>query len=61
MRQEIKEIRCNVTNCVYNEDGRKCMAGHIDVGPSNASTSSETLCGTFENEKGTSKGCGCSF
>lgn len=48
MKHEIKEIKCNAVNCVYNEDGRKCVAGHIEVGPSSACTCAETICATFE-------------
>ncbi len=45
----IREISCNAKNCVYNENGQKCVAGHINVGTSTACTSSETFCSTFKN------------
>lgn len=44
----IKEISCNAKNCVYNEDGQRCNAGHINVGTSTACKSSETCCSTFK-------------
>lgn len=48
MKHEIKEIKCNAENCIYNEDGCKCMAGHIEIGPSSAWSCADTLCATFE-------------
>ncbi len=47
-KELIKEISCNAKNCVYNENGMKCVAGHINVGSSNACNSSETYCSTFK-------------
>lgn len=47
-KDTIKEISCNARNCVYNESGCKCNAGHIEVGTSTASKSSETCCSTFK-------------
>lgn len=55
MRHVIKDIKCDVTNCIYNEGNGCCSAGEIKVGPSNAKNSSDTLCATFECSKG---GCG---
>ena len=46
---EIKEINCNVSNCVYNKDSKKCMAGHIEVGTNNANSKDETRCSTFKS------------
>lgn len=46
--KEISEIKCNAKNCVYNEDGTKCIAGSIEVGTKNARSSMETLCATFQ-------------
>ncbi len=48
-KELIKEISCNAKNCVYNEGGMKCVAGHIDVGSSTACKSSETYCSTFKS------------
>ena len=44
---EICGICCHVSDCQYN-DNKKCMAGHINVGPSSATTTSETDCETFK-------------
>ncbi len=48
MRHEIKDIKCHVSHCIYNEDAKKCTAGSIEVGPSSACSCSETVCATFE-------------
>ena len=45
----IREISCSAKNCIHNENGMKCTAGHIDVGNSVASTSGETYCSTFKS------------
>ncbi|MBQ6624243.1 MAG: DUF1540 domain-containing protein [Clostridia bacterium] len=45
----MKEINCNVSNCVYNKDSKKCMAGHIEVGTNNANSKDETRCSTFKS------------
>ncbi|MBQ7548383.1 MAG: DUF1540 domain-containing protein [Clostridia bacterium] len=55
MKHEIKDIHCNAKNCVYNEEGSKCVAGHIEVGPSSACTCAETICATFEPSAEVSK------
>ncbi len=44
---EICGICCHATDCVHNDD-KRCMAGHINIGSSNAKTSSETDCETFK-------------
>lgn len=44
---ETIQIDCKAHNCTYNEHC-KCTAAAIDVGGSNASTSQETKCETFE-------------
>ncbi|MBO4212677.1 MAG: DUF1540 domain-containing protein [Clostridia bacterium] len=41
-------ISCDVTNCQYHCDGCHCSAKKIDVGPSSAVTSSDTICATFK-------------
>ncbi|HOJ48564.1 MAG TPA: DUF1540 domain-containing protein [Bacillota bacterium] len=44
----IKGISCSVKNCVYHDGKTQCTAGKIAVGPSNAVTSGDTLCATFQ-------------
>ncbi len=48
MRHVIRDIHCSVCSCIYNEGEGKCAAGQIDVGPSQATNCTETLCSTFE-------------
>ncbi|MDO4743116.1 MAG: DUF1540 domain-containing protein [bacterium] len=43
----ISGIKCEVENCKYNSDGCHCIAGSIEVGPSHAASSEETVCDTF--------------
>lgn len=40
-------IDCQARNCLYNEN-KKCTAGSIYVGGSQASNSAETTCDTFK-------------
>lgn len=44
----IKGIVCDVKNCTYHNGVSECCAGCISVGPSNADSSSETVCATFK-------------
>ena len=43
-----KGISCDVNNCYYHDGTCYCTAEQINVGPSNAITSSDTLCATFK-------------
>ncbi|MBR3836575.1 MAG: DUF1540 domain-containing protein [Clostridia bacterium] len=45
--EHIKGIRCNVKNCVYNDQSAYCTARQISVGPSYATAGIDTICGTF--------------
>lgn len=40
-------IRCDVTNCHYN-DQQCCVANEIKVGPQYAASSADTVCATFK-------------
>jgi hypothetical protein len=44
------EVKCNVTECVYNEESRICNAKSIQVTKhqSKAETTEATDCGTFK-------------
>lgn len=44
----IKGICCDVKNCTYHSADNCCTAKEITVGPSYASTSSDTACATFK-------------
>ena len=50
-KEHIKGIRCDVKNCMYHDCETYCMAGEIAVGPSNATTSADTVCATFKERK----------
>ncbi|MDE6124606.1 MAG: DUF1540 domain-containing protein [Eubacterium sp.] len=52
---EIRGISCEVKNCVYHDKSDCCTAGHITVGNSSATKTSETKCETFE----CCEGCEC--
>ena len=45
----IPGIRCEVTNCVYNNHHDGCTAGQVRVGPSFASTLGDTACETYQS------------
>lgn len=49
-KEHIKGISCNVKNCVYHDCDTHCTAHEIAVGPSSATSSSETLCATFKEK-----------
>ena len=46
--QDQGRIKCDVTNCVYNEGQKYCTAKQIKVGPQFASSSADTICVTFK-------------
>ncbi len=43
----IREIKCDATNCVYNEGTYECHADHIDVDWSKGCDCCEAKCSTF--------------
>lgn len=49
-REVNKGISCNVSNCYYHDGTCYCTAEKIAVGPSNATTSADTLCATFKSK-----------
>lgn len=46
-----KGIHCDVKNCVYHDGECYCTAEKISVGPTYASTSTDTACVTFEQKE----------
>ena len=50
-KDHIKGIKCDVKNCVYHDCDTYCTAGQIAVGPSFATSSSDTVCATFKERK----------
>jgi hypothetical protein len=41
-------IGCDVSNCHYHNGDQHCTAKKINVGPSYASTTQDTICSTFK-------------
>ena len=50
-KDHIKGIRCDVKNCMYHDCETYCTARQIAVGPSNATSSADTVCATFKERK----------
>ncbi|MBO5879947.1 MAG: DUF1540 domain-containing protein [Clostridia bacterium] len=50
-KKAIKGVICDVKNCVYHKGENDCCAGKICVGPSEAKSSSGTLCATFKSKE----------
>ncbi len=46
--EHIGGISCNAKNCVYNDGQEYCTAPRINIGPSYAVSSMETVCATFK-------------
>ncbi len=46
--EHIKGICCDVKNCVHHDGEHACTAKEIIVGPSYATSSSDTACATFK-------------
>lgn len=44
---KIKGINCDVKNCVYHDGECNCTADRVAVGPTYASSCSDTVCATF--------------
>ena len=47
----IKNVHCDVHNCIHHDGDCYCTADSISVGPSFATASQETACVTFEQVK----------
>ena len=41
-------LNCDARNCVYNDGKHQCCADQVNVGPSTADCSSDTVCATFK-------------
>ena len=46
--EHISGISCNVKNCIHNDGERYCTASSVNVGPSYANSSVDTVCATFK-------------
>ena len=43
-------VRCDVINCVYHDGDDHCVAEKISVGPSYATSCTDTVCATFKQK-----------
>ena len=43
-------IKCTVNNCCYNQ-GKRCTADEIFIGPHFAASSADTICATFQRKR----------
>jgi hypothetical protein len=50
--KHLKGIFCDVKNCVYHDGDAYCTADRIAVGPTYASSTSDTVCATFKAKQG---------
>lgn len=49
-REETPTVYCDVRNCVYHGGDDICTASKINVGPTHAVSSADTVCATFRPE-----------
>jgi len=49
--KHIQGISCNVKNCVYHDGDNYCTADRVSVGPSYATSSTDTVCATFKEKQ----------
>ena len=43
-------LKCNSTDCIFNDQGGGCFASNISVTGRNAKTTSETNCATYQSK-----------
>lgn len=46
-RKKLKGVSCDVKNCIYNDGKCRCTAEKIAVGPTYATSCTDTVCATF--------------
>ena len=49
--KHIKDVKCDVMNCVYHDGDCYCTANQIAIGPSHATSSTDTICSTFKQNQ----------
>lgn len=49
-QKKIKGIVCDVKNCVWHDGISHCTAGQIAIGPSYATSCTDTVCATFRQK-----------
>lgn len=48
--QHNKGVVCDVRNCAYHDGNNYCTAAKISVGPSFATSCTDTVCATFKQK-----------
>lgn len=48
--KHIRGISCDVKNCVYHDGDSYCTADRVAVGPSYATSCTDTVCATFRQK-----------
>lgn len=48
--KENRGVLCDVINCVYHDGESHCTAEKINVGPSYATSCTDTVCATFKQK-----------
>lgn len=43
-------VMCDVSNCTYHDGRGYCYAHKINIGPSYANTTADTICATFKQK-----------
>ena len=46
-KKKLKNVNCDVKNCMYNDLNGRCTAEKIAVGPTYATSCTDTVCATF--------------
>ena len=48
--KHIKGITCDVRNCVHHDGDNYCTAAKISIGPSYATSCTDTVCASFKQK-----------
>jgi len=49
-KKKAKGIVCDVRNCIHHDGQNHCTADQISIGPSYATSCSDTVCATFRQK-----------
>ena len=49
--RHIQGVSCDAKNCVYHDGDNYCTASRVNVGPTYATSSADTVCATFKEKK----------
>lgn len=49
--KHIKGVLCDVKNCAYHDGDNYCTADRVAVGPSYATSCTDTVCATFKQRQ----------